>query len=276
MTADPREGDPTKSALEFRVEPAVSFFGLSGDLTLPGETVQGSEIDTVDLNLEDPRLEPYGEIQIRRGKVGLLLSGVTFSTRRTTGLFPGQGASTLVANLGSAPVYSGETVETEFSFQSFDFRVLYELYRYEGALGERGVRTFSFALEATGGIKLHRIAVDGRVLTATSPARTGGESLSTSVDEVFAEPVIGLRAEAEIYERLIAELEFVIGGFAAADDSSRSVDLNFAIGYRVTDWAEVIAGYRLLAFGFNAGDGPDEFEYAGALAGLYWGARFRF
>jgi hypothetical protein len=38
----------------------------------------------------------------------------------------------------------------------------------------------------------------------------------------------------------------------------------------------VKVGYRMLLFGLSDGDGADEFEWSGSMAGLYFGAQISF
>lgn len=257
-------GGPPRWSLRF--EPAVYFVGLSGDLTLPGAeggSFARGELDLADdLNLDEPRLRPFGEMHYRRGRLRVTASG--FSAGAESGAVAGAGPSgAVITSLGRAPVFGGEEVETELSFVSAElelgYRVLGGRVGYEDQLG--------YGVDVYAGARVHSVGFEGRVIPS-SGARTGGEVLTAEADELFVEPIVGARLELELYERFGIDVASSVGGFGAGGRSSFSYDILTGFWADPMPWLSVQVGFRLLLVDLETGGG---FEWGGTAAGLYWG-----
>jgi len=256
-----------------RFEPSAFFVSLSGDLTLPGGGGGGSfsrgEFDLdEDLNLDDPTLQPFGELHYRRGRLRVTASGFNASNESDVTLGPGPSGS-VITSLGDVPVFGGEEVESDFRFTSAELevgdRVLGGRAGYEDQLG--------YGVEVYGGVRFHSVRFDGRVIP-TSGARTGAEPLTTEADEFFVEPLAGARLEVELYEDFGIDLASSIGGFGGfGGRTSFSYDILTGFWAEPTAGFSVQVGFRLLLVRLDSGD---DFEWEGTAAGLYWGVGLSF
>ncbi|MEM0984060.1 MAG: hypothetical protein AAGI17_08940 [Planctomycetota bacterium] len=256
-----------------RLEPSVYFVGIAGDLELPGSESQSVspgrfEIDT--LNLQEPRLEPFGEAHYQKGRLRLSASGFSFSSERTATIGSGPTGSPITA-IGGAPIFGGERVTTDFRFVSAELELGYRV------LGDKAGfdNDFAYGLDLFGGVRFHSLSIDASV-EATAGARTGSEPLTTDADELFAEPIIGARLELDFDQTYGLDVASSVGGFGAGDRSSFSYDILVGFWYRPRPWVGVQIGYRLLLVRLESGEGSETFEWEGNTAGLYWGVTLSF
>lgn len=252
-----------------RFEPAVAYFGLSGDLTLPAETSPspGLEVTLEDLNLDSPRLSPFGELHFSRGKWRITLTGFGVSIDRSTG-------ATFAGRLGDAPVAVGDLVNTDVSYTTFAILGSYRVWSRSLSVDAAGDPAVGVAIDLIGGARFHDVDYDLRITPALAPAP--GTPTTAGAEAFFAEPVVGARLDLDFSRDFGIDFYATGGGFGAADHTSYSFDLGVGFVYRPVDWLGTQVGYRLLAFSLSDGDGPDEFQWDGAVAGLYWGLQLSY
>lgn len=251
-----------------RIEPSLAFLAPAGDVRLPSSTTRGGEIELDALNLDSPRLAPFGRIMAARGKWRLAFSGLGFSASD-------QGATaTGTGQIGGASFFAGDTLVSDLSYQSFDLTVSYRLAHRRSDLNSDGVPKAQGGIDLVGGLRFHHADFDVRVRPGVAPlVRTPS---SADADELFAEPVIGLRGEALFGRSFGIDVESLVGGFSTGDRTSVSFSIDAGFVYRPIHWVGLRIGYHLLVFDLNNGDGADEFNWRGSMAGLYWGAQLSF
>jgi len=251
-----------------RIEPSLAFLAPAGDVRLPSSTTRGGEIELDALNLDSPRLAPFGRIMAARGKWRLAFSGLGYSASDQGATATGSG------QIGGASFFAGDTLVSDLSYQSFDLTVSYRLAHRRSDLNSDGVPRAQGGLDLIGGLRFHHADFDVRVRPGVAPlVRTPS---SADADELFAEPVIGLRGEAQFGRSFGLGVESLVGGFSTGDRSSVSFSIDAGFVYRPIHWIGLRIGYHMLVFDLNDGDGADEFNWRGSMAGLYWGAQFSF
>ncbi len=266
------DGEPVIEALSpdwtIRLEPYVGFIAPAGDVRLPSTTVRGGKFELADLNLDSPRVAPVGRIQAKRGKWRFALTGLGFNA-------DDEGSTqTTAGQLGAITVAAGDRLVSDLSYESFDLVAGYRIWSHTSDTNDAGRVRFGAGVDLIGGLRFHHADFNIRNTPASAPPP--GAVLRASADEFFAEPVIGARLDLAIDERFGIEVESLAGGFGVGDRTSGSFSIDAGFAYRPVHWAGVKVGYRLLVFGLNDGDGADEFEWSGSMAGLYFGAQFSF
>ncbi|MCW5777735.1 MAG: hypothetical protein KIS87_14965 [Phycisphaeraceae bacterium] len=247
-----------------RFEPAVWFVGASGDLRLPGTAASGNgqKLDMGDLNLDSPRASPFGELHLKRGPWRISLSGLAFSSggRDFAAAGPGQ--------LGPIAYDAGDMLALSMEYTTFSATGGYEFLTAErGTTDDGGVKLRS-RLIGFAGARFHDVDFDASLQAAAGA--------SVSADNLFAEPIAGVRWELDIHERFVIDVVGAAGAFGWGDQSSWSADIVVGFTWRPVENLGVQIGYRQLVVGLKDGDAPEQFEWRGAVAGLYAGAVLRF
>ena len=259
-----------------RFEPAAYFVAPAGDLTLPGGGAASlgsatAELDT--LNLNDPVIAPFGEIHFASERWRVSLSGFGFEGE-------GEGRADFTGNFGGMPVFRGETVETDFGYQSYQVSASYRFLDYADGQAKRpGVYRVSFAVDAVLGARLHHYDIESSVTPTATGARgllAATPALETDISETFAEPFAGLRLDVDLSRRFQFDVELTAGAFEIDDHSSYAFDVNAGFGIRITDNLAALAGFRILFVSAESGSGSDSFEFDGSYSGLYWGLQADF
>ncbi|GAB5374794.1 MAG: hypothetical protein AcusKO_12560 [Acuticoccus sp.] len=107
----------------------------------------------------------------------------------------------------------------------------------------------------------------GNTLTLTAPS---GARLKRGHTESWVDPMVGLRIYAQGASPFYMTAWGMIGGFGAGSDIDG--DVLAGVGYEITDWASVYAGYR--AYGVRYAD--DDFTYDAIQHGPVIAGVFRF
>jgi opacity protein-like surface antigen len=251
-----------------RIEPYAAYIGPAGDLRMPSTTTRGGEFALSSLNLDSPRLLPAGRIQATRGKWRIGFSGLAFGAD-DRGAVQGAGGQ-----IGAVPFAAGDELISDLSYESFDLLVSYRVWQHSGAARDGGRVPLVAGADVIGGVRFHHadFSIRNRPVVAPAP----GTPLSVDADELFAEPVIGGRLDLTLAERFGIEVESVAGGFGFGDRTSFSFSIDAGFAYRPVPSVGVKVGYRMLLFGLSDGDGAEEFEWSGSMAGLYFGAQISF
>ncbi|MDX2147884.1 MAG: hypothetical protein SFZ23_10210 [Planctomycetota bacterium] len=264
---DPRLNFTPDEQWTLRVEPSVWFVSPGGDLILPGGSGGGpTQIDRVeisDLNIDTPRLSPYGKLHLRTGNFQLGLMGFSYSIDRD---------ATMPRDvvLGDVRANAGDVLRTGLDYASFEAEGLYRIIdRPIGFLSD-GRRTLMSSVDLLAGIRVHDVAfeVDRVRGTATGPS-------SASADEIFVEPIVGVRGELEFDETFNVHVQ-LSAGYWPTEQEVLSWDVSAGFAYRPVPNLGVQIGYRQLAFRLESGEGAERFNYRGSLAGLYFGLFLRF
>ncbi|MAY74204.1 MAG: hypothetical protein CMJ31_05640 [Phycisphaerae bacterium] len=259
---------PDDEGWRVRFEPSVGYFGVSGDVGLPAP-LTGREDDQrslSSLDLDSPRLSPYGELLVGYERWSVTVSGLGFS-------IDGGARAARAGRFGDAVFAAGDEIETEFSYATVGVRGGYRIHRWVSEFEADGTPVVATRADVLFGARGHRVEVDASIDRVVP---LPGAVSAASADELFIEPVAGLSLELE-YKRTFG-LDFYIaaGGLPLDDRSSYSFDLGVGFNYRPRPWIGAQIGYRLIVLGVEEGSGADRFEWDGAIAGLYWGVRFDF
>jgi hypothetical protein len=251
-----------------RVEPSLAFLAPAGDLRLPSSTTRGGEYKLDTLNLDSPRLAPFGRVMAARGSWRFSFSGLGFSADDQGATATGSG------QIGGAAFFAGDRLVSDLSYQAFEITASYRLAHRRSEVGNDGEPKAQGGIDLVGGLRMHHADFDVRVLPGVAPfSRTPS---SADADELFAEPVIGLRGEAQFGRSFGIDVESLAGGFTTGDRTSISFSIDAGFVYRPIPSVGLRVGYHLLVFDLEDGDGADEFSWNGSVAGLYWGAQFSF
>jgi opacity protein-like surface antigen len=242
-----------------QLEPSVWFVAPGGSMRMPGEPRNSRRKRLELINLDNPRLSPFGEANLRTGEwhFNVLAFSASQSDRGTE--------YTRNDWIGPHFVEAGDSISASVDFASAEFSVGYRIPIPDTLVG-RGGRDFRGTLEAIGGIRLY--SVDFEFVTPSG---------TTSHDDFLAEPILGLRYTMEIRRRFNIDVQVSLGGF---DDGghrrSFSYDIMTGFSYRPVENVGIQIGYRQLAFDLMTGSDEQQFRYDGALAGLYGGLLVRF
>ena len=159
-------------------------------------------------------------------------------------------------------------------YASFDLMVSYRVKDYRGEADANGRTPLAAGVDVIGGVRFHHADISIRNSPLVAPAP--GTPLSVDADEFFIEPIVGARLDLTLIEDFGIEVESAAGGFGFGDRTSFSFSIDAGFAYRPVPSVGVKVGYRLLVFGLNDGDGAEEFEWNGSMAGLYFGAQISF
>lgn len=249
-----------------RVEPALAYLAPAGDLRLPSSTTRGGEFELDELNLDSPRLAPFGRLLVARHRWRFGVSGLGFSAsdRGATATGPGQ--------IGGAAFVAGDRLVSDLSYQTFDLTVGYRLLHRASDLNDDGVPRVEGGLDLVGGLRFHHVNFETRVDAVVA----AGVVTAADADELFAEPIIGLRADADFARTFGIDAEALVGGFSTGDRTSISGSIDVGFVYRPIPEVGLRVGYHLLILDLQDGEGAEEFDWRGSVAGLYWGVQVSF
>jgi hypothetical protein len=250
-----------------RIEPAMGFLAPAGDLRLPSSTTRGDQFELDDINLDSARIAPIGRITAARRKWRFTFSGLGFWAND-------QGVTaTSFGQIGGAPIAPGDRIESDLSFQSFDITAAYRLLHRTSDLNDDGNPRVEGGLDVVGGVRFQHVDFDVRV---DPLAMIPGAATSADADELFAEPLVGLKGDLDFARTFSIDAETLFGGFTTGDRTSWSFSVDVGFVYRPIPELGLRIGYHMLILDLNDGDGADEFEWQGSLAGLYWGVSLSF
>lgn len=240
----------------------------SGELTLPGGATPDDEIELDELNMDSPRLAPYGEFRVQRDKLRFGFSGSFFEADR---------GSTIetTRTLGAVEVFAGERARLDFSHWSFDAVALYELFSYVDGSTADGRDEVRIRGSLGGGLRVSGVDFDFAV-NPTDPDRTGDETLTSGYDGTFVELLAAAALDIDLYERWYLSVEASGGAFGLDGRTSSSFSIEPTLVWHPTSRVGVEVGYRLLIHRMEDGDSPGEFAWNGSMAGVFAGLSVRF
>lgn len=240
--------------------PGVWYAAPAGNLKMPASPSLGAgqQFELNDLNLDSPLLAPYAEVDVRRGDWGINVSGFAFSAS-DRGFTPGE-----PGRLGDLPFTPGERVESSLDFASLSFAGTYRFHEYRNRR-EQGGWDLHSSLEAVLGARMYDVDFE-----FTSAA--GREQ----ADDFFIEPIVGVQWTLDIAEPFTIGLNMNAGAGPWGDRSSWSFDIAPRFEWRPATHVGVEVGYRLLVNRLSSGDGAEEFEWEGSMAGIFFAVTLRF
>lgn len=230
-----------------KLQPRVWYLAPTADIRLPGSE---STVDLDDLDANQPRIGPYGELTIQADAWQFTLSGADFSASSSTLARRG-------LTLGDLTIAPGARVDTSLDLTFGQFSAGYRLvnHRFDPEAANVG------RLWVLGGVRVYEFQTE---------VSTG--ALIDQAEEFWAEPFAGVRGELQLVDDFSIDLE-ITGGYSG-DASSLDVAVGFQ--WRPVDWFGAQIGYRILRAGLEDGDGTDRYEFDGSLAGLFAGVVLRF
>ena len=230
------ETPAASSGWEFRVEPYGWLTGLNGDVEIANRSVAVDESFS-DL-FEHLDLAAALQFEARNGRWGIIADG--FYTELSNSADLGD------VNYGSADIESQQFLGE-----------LYAAYRIT-----EGVSGF---LDVYAGLRYNYFSAD---LSANGVNPTPDFDLSKSKN--WTDPLIGLRGQWNITEKIFLAAKGDVGGFGVSSDLAWT--LQGTIGYQFTPNVSSEIGYRYLHTDYTDGG----FKYDVAQAGLFTGLNIKF
>lgn len=263
---DPAPLAPAPTPWTVKFEPAAWYVAVNGNVRLPGTASAGNgeSFTVADLNIDSPRLSPFGELQLRRGDWRISIEGLGLS-------IGDRGASPSGANqIGGASFAGGDTLRTSMDLTTFSVDGGYAFHRFQAGQLDSGGAKVRSTLLALGGIRAIDLSIDTQVFSS------GSLSGSASGDGLHAHPYAGLRWELEFLEDFTIDVVGAVGGMKTGDTESWSADIWVGFQWNPTPYLGAQIGYRQLLMGLEEDSAPAEFAWQGGLAGVYAGATLRF
>lgn len=257
ISSDPA---PLVDGWTLQLEPLVHYVAPAGDIRLPNSSgVKSKEVSVDDLNLDDPRISPFGEIHFRREKWRISLSGFAYSLDDRTEV------STESFQFGDLAISSGDRIESSLDFWTLEAVASYRVFHDQTDRNSKGIVGAAAGIDILGGVRFFDVDFD-----ISTP------SGSQSEHNLWAQPVLGARAEFTIWENFGFDVTTAFGYLPAGDNTSFSWDIIAAFHWRPWENVGVQIGYQQLAFTLEDGDGADEFRWSGGMAGVFGGLLIRF
>lgn len=248
-----------------RVEPGIWLVSPSGQVRLPGASDDRVRVET--MNLDTPEVRPAGEIHLQADRWRLSFFGSQYD--QETDFVAEEGFT-----IGDVAIDVGDTADVEFDFTVVEALAGYRVWEHDfDACSEDLSRTIDADLRVflVGGLRAYDLGFDVREIGA------GGVEVSRSAtDQFFAEPVIGVRSEMDLWRDFTVDLQLSGGGYFDSDRSSASFDIVVGFQWRPHPNVGVQIGWRQVSYWLSDGDGEDEFEYNGRMAGIQGGLVIRF
>lgn len=239
----------------FQFEPSAWFAGLGGKIQIAGAPSGTQRVRINDLNLDDPKLTPAGELHLRTGDWRFSFGGFWFNQRET-------GPAQVGGQLGSITFAAGDVVTSKYSHDSYEPTVGYEIWRRDPQPGD-SVK-FLPRIEVLAGARIDDVEFTFQRAAATARQH-----------ETFGQIIAGVKGSMDIADQFSVDLQVTGGGWPGGQRVF-SWDIMVGFGWRPIENVGVQVGYRNLFSEFKSGSDSDKFSYQGATAGLFFGAIVRF
>jgi hypothetical protein len=231
------EGAMNAGGWSFGLTPYVWFASLKGDVaTLSGLPPVSVDVDFGDI-IENTDIALMLAAEARRGRFGIV-TDLTYLALSADGATPG-------------PLFGSAEVDTSTFFATV--AGFYQVVAHERV-----------SLDVLAGARIWYVDTEIDLSAGLLPAR------NVQDDEVWADPVVGLRWSAQLGRSFFLAGYADVGGFGVASDSTWQ--LLGTLGYRFNDWFSARAGYRHLDVDYD----HDGFVWDVELSGPIVGATFRF
>jgi len=266
----PRElklADDRQWTIQF--EPSVWLAAPAGRFQV-GKSRSTNEVFVSDLNLDSARASPYFELHLRRDRWRIGISGyyLSESDRSADIREPAQ--------LGSLTLLDGDRIKSSLDLWSVEAVVAYRFYdeawtEPNASPGEIPVASLALGIDALAGARVY--SVD---LQIDRQAGVSGAAASLSREDFWAEPLVGIKVDAEIYKQFTIDFQTTFGAQPFTDHYSYSWDIQVDGTWRPWPNFGVQIGYRQLLYQLNDGSEDEKFLFRGGLAGLFAGIELRF
>ncbi len=258
------------------IEPSVWLVGAGGTVKMPGSSSPppvafgnapqaaelGDRIKLDHIGFDDPQAAPAGEVNIGYGRWRFALRGFGFSIDDDSTVDDS-------GSLGEVDFAPGDSLVGEINTNIFEAQAGYRFFEYVGRPRQNGDGyVVRFYADALGGARYYDVDMQFEQFDTLNG--------SNSFDDAWIEPTIGGKIGVELYEQFDIDLEVNFGAGPFGDHASWSWDVIAGFQWRPVENVGVQIGYRNLAFDLQDGSDADEFEWDGALAGLYFGAVIKF
>lgn len=252
--APPLEG--TQPDWKFQFEPSAWYAGASGKVRIAGAPASSGTVRINDLNLDNPKLTPAGELHVRTGNWRFGFGTFFFSQNRLQTMGVG-------GQLGTVAFVPGDQVYSKMEQNEYVPVVGYEFWRRSPEPSD--AVKFLGRLEVFGGARLDDVEFSFAQGAAAS-----------SQSEFFGQAILGIKGSMEIAEQFSIDLETSAGGWPGGNDYAWSWDITVGFMWRPIPNVGVQLGYRNLVNELRSGSDSQRFYYNGGLAGLFFGAVVRF
>lgn len=243
------------SPWSLRVEPSVWFVSPGADVTLAGSS---NSLGLDRLNVDSPRLSPFGELHVGYERWRFTVSGFTLALE-------GDASQPRAGQLGRVAFAAGDVLSSSLDVWSADFLGGYRFVDSRQRPRPGGGYVVRATLDALIGARLMNL--DLRVRSATGA--------DTFADELFAYPIVGAKGTLTLIDQFDLDAQLTAGGWPG-DNSSSAIDVVVGFVWRPIPNLGVQMGYRAQLITLDSGGSGQGFVYDGLLAGLYWGAVLKF
>jgi hypothetical protein len=227
----------TAGGWSFGLTPYIWFASLKGDVgAISGLPPASVDADFGDI-IENTDIALMLAAEARLGRFGIV-TDLSYLALSADGATPG-------------PLFGGAEVDTSTFFATV--AGFYQVVAHERV-----------SLDALAGARIWYVDTEIDLSAGLLPAR------NVQDDEVWADPVVGLRWSAQLGRGFFLAGYADVGGFGVASDSTWQ--LLGTLGYRFNDWFSARAGYRHLDVDYD----HDGFVWDVELSGPIVGATFRF
>jgi len=245
----------TKDDWTFQFEPSAWYAGLGGKIRIAGAPAGVDRVRINDLNLDSPKLTPAGELHLRTGDWRFSFGGFWFNRSETNTMAVG-------GQLGAIAFAPGDVVRSEYSHDSYEPTVGYEIWRRDPQPGD--ATKFLPRVEVFAGARIDDIEFSFQRAAATARQH-----------ETFGQVIAGVKGSMDIADQFSIDLQIGAGGWPGGQ-RAWSWDIMVGFMWRPIENVGLQVGYRNLFSEFKSGDDANKFSYQGATAGLYFGAVVRF
>ncbi|MBY0113487.1 MAG: hypothetical protein K2Y21_11735 [Phycisphaerales bacterium] len=245
----------TKNDWTFQFEPSAWYAGLGGKIRIAGAPANVGRVRINDLNLDDPKLTPSGELHLRTGDWRFSFGAFWFNQRETSPAAVG-------GQLGPIAFAAGDVVTSKYSHDSYEPTVGYEIWRRDPQQGD-SVK-FLPRIELLAGARIDDVEFSFQRAAVTAKQH-----------ETFGQVIAGVKGSMDIADQFSIDLQITGGGWPGGQRAV-SWDIMVGFGWRPIENVGLQVGYRNLFSEFKSGSDANKFSYQGATAGLFFGAIVRF
>jgi len=215
------------------------------------------------LNVDSPRASPAGRFTLETSDMIFTLDASSVRVAGTSNIL----GETIRPDFSFIP---GDVIRTEFELTMVEPRFRFPLHEYEQAPNANGTVPAKARLDLIAGLRAYDLRIEIE--------RVDG-GLGRDEGNLFAvHPTVGLGVAFELYEFMELDVAATLGAFPEVQGvTSASADATAAFRFRVMNneagRVSLLGGYRILITSLLD---PDEVEFDGALAGLFFGIEWRF
>jgi hypothetical protein len=254
----PAMNDPDRWTVQ--ISPRVWYLSPGGKIRLPGAG-PSNQVKVNDLDLDQARAWPAGEIALKSGDWRFGLAAGHFGLNRETTVAAG-------FQLGDVTVDAGSRVRTELEWTNVQVTGGYRLYTHDFGAADANPSRHVLRLDGLLGARFTDLSVNFD--------RLGGPPARDSADALWIEPIAGAHLEIQIARDFSVDLEVTGGGQPFGDTTAYSLDAVVGFTWRVVDGVGVQIGWRQVVHSLKDGEGVAEFGHRGSFAGLFGGVVIRF